>query len=283
MISFKDFLLLTKFTLSFVVSLSLLFGFILSKNTLTFDVINPFIAVLLLALGVSALNQWQEYKEDALMARTKNRPIASGRLSPNSALFISLILIFTSFFFIYLSLAFLGIILFTSVVLLYNLFYTKAKKITIYAAVYGAILGIIPPLIGWLSAGGKITDIGFIALGLFYFIWQIPHFWLLTLKYHKEYETASFPTVVKYFGISVVERITFIWLLLTLIAGMFLTLVFISNSIIVITLLVLVNIYTLIIVFKLRVTHNYIHTFVNINSYMLAIMSILVIDSLLYA
>ncbi len=283
MISFKDFLLLTKFTLSFVVSLSLLFAFILSKNTITIDIVNPFIAVLLLALGVSALNQVQEYKEDALMARTKNRPIASGRLNPNNGLFISISLIFLSFFFIYLSLKFLGLILFITVVFLYNLFYTKAKKLTIYAAVYGAVLGIVPPLIGWLSAGGEVIDIGFIALGLFYFIWQIPHFWLLTLKYHKEYENASFPTIVKYFGIQGVERITFIWLLLTLIAGMFLTLVFIQNSIIITILLVFLNTYTLFVIFKLRTTHNYIYTFVNINSYMLALMSILVINSLLYS
>lgn len=282
MISFKDFLLLTKFTLSFVVSLSLLFGFILFKNTISIEMINPFIAVLLLALGVSSLNQVQEYKEDSLMNRTKNRPISSGRLSPNKGLFISLFLIFFSFIFIYFSLKLLGVILFISVIFLYNLFYTKAKKITIYAAVYGAVLGIVPPLIGWLSAGGKITDIGFVALGLFYFIWQIPHFWLLTLKYHKEYENANFPTIVNFFGIQAVERITFIWLLLTLIAGMFLTLVFVKSSIFIIFLILLLNIYTLFIVFKLRSTHNYIFTFVNINSYMLALMGILVINSLLY-
>lgn len=282
MITLKQFLILTKFKLSFVVSLSLVFGFILSKNSIDLSIINPFLAVLLLALGVSALNQVQEYKEDALMPRTKNRPIASKAISPQQGFVISSTLIILGFIFIYITLDLLGIFLFAFVVLMYNLLYTKAKKITIYAAVFGAILGVIPPLIGWLSAQGNLNDLGFIALGLFYFIWQIPHFWLLTLKYHKEYEKASFPTVVKRFGIEGLERITFIWLLLTLIAGMFLTIIFSTESIIITSLLIIINLYTLYLIFSLRKTHNYLHTFIGINSYMLAVMVILIINSMIY-
>jgi len=282
MITLKQFLTLTKFKLSFVVSLSLVFGFILAKNSIDFSIINPFLAVLLLALGVSALNQVQEYKEDALMPRTKKRPIARGVISVQKGLFISISLMFLGFIFIYLSLNILGLVIFTFVVLTYNLLYTKAKKITIYAAVYGAILGIVPPLIGWLSANGQVTNIGFIALALFYFIWQIPHFWLLTLKYHKEYEKASFPTVVKKFGIQGLERITFVWLLLTLISGMFLVLIFSQQSIIITTLLILTNIYTLYLIFKLLKEHNYLKTFIGINSYMLILMTLLITNSLIY-
>jgi len=280
MISLRDFLILTKFNLSFTVSLSLVFGFILSKNSVDYTLINPFLAVLLLALGVSALNQVQEYKEDSLMDRTKHRPIASGRVSVKNGFIISSFLIVSAFFFIYLSLQLLGILLFAFVILMYNIFYTKAKKITIYAAVYGAILGIIPPLIGWLSAKGSITDIGFLSLGLFYFIWQIPHFWLLTLKYHKQYEKASFPTVVKTFGLEAMERITFIWLLLTLIAGLYLTAIF-AKSFITAILLILISLYTLFRVFNLRVNHDYLKTFISVNLYMLALMFLLVIDSLI--
>ena len=282
MITLKQFLSLTKFKLSFVVSLSLVFGFILAKNSIDFTIINPFLAVLLLALGVSALNQVQEYKEDALMPRTKNRPIASGAISAQKGFYISFTLIFLGFIFVYLSLEVLGLMIFAFVVLMYNLFYTKAKKITIYAAVYGAILGVVPPLIGWLSAKGQISDIGFIALGLFYFIWQIPHFWLLTLKYHKEYEKASFPTVVKRFGIEGLERITFVWLLLTLISGLFLVLVFSQHSLIITTLLILINIYTLWVIFKMLKEHNYLKTFIGINSYMLAVMILLISNSLIF-
>lgn len=281
MITLKDFLILTKFKLSFTVSLSLVFAFVLAKSTIDLQIIFPFLAVLLLALGVSSLNQVQEYKEDALMNRTKNRPIAANRLSVKNGFIISFLLILFAYIFIYLSMQMLGVLIFSSVIILYNLFYTKAKKTTIYAAVYGAVLGIIPPMIGWLSANREITDIEFIALGLFYFIWQIPHFWLLTLKYNRDYKKAKFPTVVDRFGIEGLERVTFIWLLLTVIAGLFLVLVFSSISTPIIFLLIILNIYTTYSIFKLRVEHKYIKNFIIINFYMLLTMSLLMTDKLL--
>lgn len=281
MITLKDFLILTKFKLSFTVSLSLVFAFVLAKSTIDFQIVYPFLGVLLLALGVSSLNQVQEYKEDALMPRTMNRPIAANRLSVKNGFIISFLLILFAFGFIYLSMKMLGVIIFSSVVIMYNLFYTKAKKRTIYAAVYGAVLGVIPPMIGWLSANKDITDIEFIALGLFYFIWQIPHFWLLTLKYNRDYKKANFPTVVDKFGIEGLERITFIWLLLTVIAGLFLILVFSSISLPIIILLIAVNIYTVYSIFQLRIKHQYIKNFITINFYMILSLSLLMIDKLL--
>ncbi len=275
----KDFLILTKFNLSLTVSLSLLFAFVLAKNSLDSHLINPFLATLLLALGVSALNQVQEHKEDALMIRTKNRPVAAQRISVKQGYIISAILIVLFYIFIFFSLNFLGLAIFTAVIIIYNLLYTKAKKLTIYAAVYGAVLGVIPPLIGWLSAGGVVNHINFIALGIFYFIWQIPHFWLLTLKYHKDYEKANFPTIAKAFGIEVLERITFIWLLLTLIAGIFLVLLFVKNMVLV-TIFVLLHAYVLYTIIQLRLTHNYLRTFISINSYMLLLMILLMINAL---
>ena len=128
MISLKDFLSLTKFNLSFTVSLSLLFGFVLAKNSIDSNLLYPFLAVLLLALGVSALNQVQEYKEDGLMTRTKNRPIASKRISRKMGFFISICLIFISYVFIFKTMNILGIIIFTAVIIIYNNFYTHAKK-----------------------------------------------------------------------------------------------------------------------------------------------------------
>jgi len=280
MMSIKDFMILTKFNLSFTVTLSCLFGYVLHKNMIDINFLYPFCAVLLLALGVSALNQVQEHEEDALMSRTKHRPIAAKRISWKEGLIISSFLILISLFFIYKSLNFIGIFIFLFVIVVYNIFYTQAKKTTIYAGVYGAVLGVIPPLIGWVSAGGNIKDIGFLALALFYFIWQIPHFWLLNLKYYKDYEKANFPTIAQRFGVHVLERVTFIWLLLTLLAGLFLIPVFVKSSITIIGLLILVNIYTLYSIVKLMYTHNYLVTFIFINSYMLGVMILLMINAL---
>lgn len=280
-ISIKDFLILTKFNLSFAVTLSAVFSFILAKESITFDLLYPLFGVLFLALGVSALNQYQEYIDDAKMTRTKNRPIASKKITPKEGLAISLVLIFLSYIIIYFSLNYVGIIIFTVVIFLYNFIYTKTKKTTVYAAVYGAILGVIPPLIGWLAAGGEITDIKFLAIGLFYFVWQIPHFWLLILKYHEQYESAGFKTVATTFGIQRLERITYIWLLLTVICGLFTISVFQIKSTIIFILIFALLIYTFYSILSLRKTHNYLKAFIAINIYITALMLLLVVNILL--
>lgn len=280
-INLKDFLTLTKFSLSFAVTLSAVFSFILIKETISLDIIYPLLGVLLLALGVCALNQYQEYIDDAKMPRTKNRPIASGEITPNEGLVISLGLILLSYITIYFSLNYIGILIFTIVIILYNFIYTKTKKTTVYAAVYGAILGVIPPLIGWLAGGGNLTDIRFLAIALFYLVWQIPHFWLLILKYHKQYEIAGFNTVATTFGIQRLERITFIWLLLTIICGLFTISLFPIKSNILFLLFLLLIIYTLYSVFQLRKQHNYLKVFIAINIYITLLMLLLVINILL--
>ncbi len=280
-LSIKDFITLTKFRLSFVVTSSMVFSFILIKESISIQLLAPFIAVLLLALGVSALNQYQEYEEDAKMQRTKHRPIASNKITPQQGLRISILLIAISFLTIYFSLEFIGIYIFISVIVLYNFVYTKIKKTTVYAAVYGAVLGITPPMIGWLAGGGDIYDIRFFAIALFYFIWQIPHFWLLILKYHKQYHIAGFPTVAQEFGIQRLERITFIWLLLTVICGVFVFLAFPIRSDMVFVLFLLLVIYTLYSIFSLLKTHKYIKVFVASNIYITFTMCLLTFNILL--
>jgi len=281
MLSIKDFLVLTKFNLTFTVMLSTIFTFILIKGAITTDIFIPSVGVLLLGLGVCALNQYQEYKDDAKMTRTKNRPIASAKISPNEGLMISLFLIILSFFVIWISLGFIGVAIFISVVILYNGFYTKTKKLTVYAVIYGAILGMIPPLIGWIAGGGEITDIRFWTICLFYFVWQIPHFWLLILKYYKQYEKAGYKTVATTFGVQRLERITFIWLLLTLICGLFTLIAFPIDSVVILALMGLLFCYSFYSVLQLPKTHNYIRVFIAINIYIMLLMILISLDVLI--
>ncbi|MCP4971890.1 MAG: UbiA family prenyltransferase [Arcobacter sp.] len=276
----KNILSLTKFQLSFTVSLSCLFGYILSTNKLDSGSIYPFLAVLFLALGVSALNQIQEYKFDSLMPRTQNRPLPSKSISYLQAVIISSTCILLSMLFIYLVLGLFGVVVFIAVIIIYNFLYTKAKRHTIYAGVYGAILGVIPPYVGWISTDEYELGIKFIALGLFYFIWQIPHFWLLNLKYYKEYEKAGFPTITTAFGEDSLIRITFIWLIFTLISGSFLIIVFKVESIFIIIPLTALTLYMLYTSFKLLKYKNFIYNFIHINVYMLLLMILLVINAL---
>jgi protoheme IX farnesyltransferase len=277
----KDFFSVTKFILSFAVSLSALFAYIMAKGDVGVDMLLATFSVLLVAMGVSTLNQVQEYKEDSQMERTKNRPIASGRMSPRTGIIIAAVLILLSIILIYSLLELQGVIIFMFAFIWYNAMYTPLKKKSALAVIPGAILGVIPPAIGWLVAGNSLMELEFIALGFYYFIWQVPHFWLLVMLHHGDYKNAGYPTVMKIFGQGSLQRLTFVWLIFTIQAGIFLVSVFepYTTSII---LSVLTAIFTLVSSFELLKKDfelsNARSVFWKINASFLAIIIILTID-----
>ena len=218
----KDFFIVTKFVLSFAVSLSALFAYIMAKGEMGLDMLLATFSVLLVAMGVSTLNQVQEYKSDAKMERTKKRPIASGRMSPQTGLIIGTVLIALSMGLIYLLLGLTGVNIFMFAFIWYNAMYTPLKKRSAFAVVPGAILGAIPPAIGWLVAGHTLKELEFIALALYFFIWQVPHFWLLVMLFHGDYKDGGYPTAMRLFGQGTLQRLTFIWIVFTVQAGIFL-------------------------------------------------------------
>ena len=222
----KDFFSVTKFVLSFAVSLSALFAYIMAKGDVGLDMLFATFSVLLVAMGVSTLNQVQEYKSDAKMERTKNRPIASGRMSPTTGIIISVILIALSIVAIYSLLGLTGVNIFMFAFIWYNAMYTPLKKKSALAVVPGAILGVIPPAIGWLVAGHSLMELEFIALGVYFFIWQVPHFWLLVMLFHGDYKDGGYPTAMRLFGQASLQRLTFVWLIFTIQAGIFLVSVY---------------------------------------------------------
>ena len=222
----KDFFVVTKFILSFAVSLSALFAYIMAKGDVGLDMILATFSVLLVAMGVSTLNQVQEYKEDSKMERTKNRPIAAGRMTPRTGMIISGILILLSLMLIYSLLGLTGVNFFMFAFIWYNAMYTPLKKKSALAVVPGAILGVIPPAIGWMVAGESLISLDFIALALYYFIWQVPHFWLLVMLFHGDYKDGGYPTAMRLFGQASLQRLTFVWLIFTIQAGIFLVSVF---------------------------------------------------------
>jgi len=222
----KDFFVVTKFILSFAVSLSALFAYIMAKGEIGLDMLLATLAVLLVAMGVSTLNQVQEYKSDAKMERTKNRPIAAGRMSPQTGLIIGIVLIVLAMGLIYSLLGLTGVNIFMFAFIWYNAMYTPLKKKSALAVVPGAILGVIPPAIGWLTAGHTLMELEFIALALYFFIWQVPHFWLLVMLFHGDYKDGGYPTAMRLFGQGSLQRLTFVWLIFTIQAGIFLVWVF---------------------------------------------------------
>ncbi len=247
----KDFFIVTKFILSFAVSLSALFAYIMAKGEIGSDMFLATFSVLLVAMGVSTLNQVQEYREDSKMDRTKHRPIASGRMSPRTGVIIAVVLILLSLGLIYTLLGLTGINFFVFAFLWYNIMYTPLKKRSALAVVPGALLGVIPPAIGWLVAGHTLFELEFIALAVYYFIWQVPHFWLLVMLFHGDYKDGGYPTAMRLFGEGTLQRLTFVWLMLTIQAGVFLVYTFNVYSNITIALSVVLGVWAFLTSIKL--------------------------------
>jgi len=203
---------LTKYKLSIAVALSSVTGFFLYSNVLGQGLLFAAAGVFLLSSGAAALNQYTERKTDSLMERTGNRPIPSHRITDNRALLVSFVFIASGSTILLLNgLApfFLGIIN----VLLYNLFYTRLKRKTILAIIPGALVGAIPPMIGFTSAGGNLDHPYILAFSGFMFLWQLPHFWLLIIKYGKEYNAAGFATISDWLSEKEIRMLVFFWVL----------------------------------------------------------------------
>jgi protoheme IX farnesyltransferase len=213
---------LGKIKISLLATLSTATGYLLATGKITIHMLVPTAAVFLLACGSCALNQYQDRKIDQLMERTKSRPIPSGRLNPEAALWISSGLILSGSLILFYGAENLALALGLFAVFWYNLIYTPLKHKTAFAAVPGALVGAIPPILGWMSGGGSMLDPRIWGVALFFFIWQVPHFWLLLLDFSKDYEKAGLPSITQLFSTQQIKRIIFIWLLSTGASGLFL-------------------------------------------------------------
>lgn len=221
---------LSKIRISLLVALSTFVGYLLAAGELSFPILIPTAGVFLLACGSAALNQYQEREFDRLMERTRSRPIASGRITPGEGFFISLSLMLAGALILLLgaNLTALGLGLLN--VLWYNGFYTPLKRKTPFAVAPGSVIGAIPPAIGWVAAGRSLADPRILGLAFFFFIWQVPHFWLLLLSFGNDYRKAGFPSLTEKFSPPQLARITFVWIIATAMACLLIPLFGIGNT-----------------------------------------------------
>ena len=203
---------LGKVKITSFVTVSASVGYLLYSGKITWQLLIIDFGVFLVACGSSSLNHYQERKSDALMKRTKGRPLPSGKVSHLYALYEFILMSLAGSLIIYFGSNLSAMILGIVAVIWYNGIYTPLKKRYALAVVPGAVIGAIPPAIGWTASGGSLMDVRIISLALFFFIWQIPHFWLLLLIYGKDYENAGFPTLTKIFTDNQLGRITFVWI-----------------------------------------------------------------------
>jgi heme o synthase len=230
---------LTKLRITTFVTLTTMFGFICFTGKFSISIIAPIIGILLLSSGSAAINHYQERGTDALMKRTRNRPIPSGRISAKNALLVALVLILSGSVVLLWGSGILVLCIGLLNLFWYNAVYTPLKKRSSLAIIPGSLVGALPPMVGWVAAGGSVFDPQILILGFFFFIWQIPHFWLLLLIFGKDYEQAGFPTLTQIFSMEQLSRITFIWIAATFTASTLLPLFgLIKNNIIYIGILV---------------------------------------------
>ncbi len=187
----SDFKQLTKVGLSLSVVFSSVAGYLLA-----IDVIN-YVTLLLLAIGgffmvgaSNAFNQIIEKDTDAIMKRTQNRPLPTGRMSVNVALTLAIVFTILGLTILYTinpKTALFGAIS----IFLYTSVYTPLKAVTPLSVFVGAIPGAIPFMLGWVAATNNFgMEAGF--LFMIQFFWQFPHFWAIGWLQHEEYMKAGF-------------------------------------------------------------------------------------------
>ena len=193
----KDYFQLIKFTLSFMVVFSTVVSFLIApyqeyytRHTLI-SVLLLFVAGLCITGSANTINQALEKDTDAIMKRTADRPVASGRMSVREAYIFALITglvgVGMMWYFFNLNSALIGL----ASLLIYGFVYTPLKKISSIAVLVGALPGALPCLIGWVAATDGFEIGGWILFAI-QFIWQFPHFWAIAWLAHEDYTKAGF-------------------------------------------------------------------------------------------
>ena len=189
----KDLHRLCRTHISLMVALAAAFGYLLARPVVDAGLFYAAGGCFMLACACSAWNQAQEKDLDALMPRTRNRPVAAGRLSRRAATLLGCGLFLCS----------LGLFAGTgaaalpwtacAVVLIYNGLYTPLKKRSGFALLVGAVAGAMPVAMGWIAGGGNLADPLLALVYGVYLLWQIPHFWLRVEARRAEYQNAGLP------------------------------------------------------------------------------------------
>jgi protoheme IX farnesyltransferase len=189
-----DYVALTKPRLNLLVIATTAAGYYLGAGpALDYaTLVHVVIGTALVAGGSAAFNQLAERRVDALMERTKHRPVAEGRLAPREALVFASALSVAGI--LWLAIATTGLAATVAALTLgtYVLVYTPLKRRTSFATVIGAIPGALPPMIGWAAATDTVSREAWILFAIVFF-WQMPHFLAIAWLFRDDYGRAGFP------------------------------------------------------------------------------------------
>jgi len=215
----KPWLDLLKLRITLASTVTTVVGYAMARGRFDAPLVVIAAGILLQACGAAALNQVQDAAVDARMPRTATRPIPSGRVSRLGAALFAGTLLVTGTVLGWL-VSPLAAVVGLAAAVVYNGIYTPLKRVTPFAALPGALIGALPPVAGWVSAGGYLSDPVIQAVAFFFFLWQIPHFWLLLLFYEQDYTAGGMPSLFDRFDRRQVVKLTFLWIAAVAVAGL---------------------------------------------------------------
>jgi protoheme IX farnesyltransferase len=219
---FRNYLKLSKLKVMIPVSFTGFTGYFIFDPHISLRIIMVTLGILLLAISASVLNQLQEVDIDRKMERTHDRPLPSGKIKAPNALAFFFFNLLCGIIILYKAGNILTVTIGLLTIVWYNGVYTYSKRITAFAVVPGAVTGALPPLMGWVAAGGGVWDKPIIFLEFLFFAGQIPHFWILILKYGEEYQKAGIPSLTMIMSRQQINRLTFTWVVTSVLAALFL-------------------------------------------------------------
>ncbi len=188
----KDYIALTKPRVTWLIVMSAAIGYFFGHAGpwSIWAMVHTLIGTGLIASGTAALNQWYERDADRQMRRTQMRPLPSGRLAPNNALWFGIAVALAGGLELGLGVNWLasGLGIFT--LFMYLFLYTPLKQKTWWSTTVGAFPGAMPPLIGYAAAAGRLTAEAWV-LAAILFLWQFPHFYAIAWMYREDYSRAG--------------------------------------------------------------------------------------------
>src|SRR4051812_11963379 len=195
---FSDFAELVKARLTLLVLLTTAVGYYLgATGPINFaGLFHAVFGTALAAAGAAALNQWWERRLDALMHRTRSRPIPAGRMLPRDALILGCLLSVAGIVYLSLLCNSISAMLAAATIVIYIFAYTPLKRVSTFNTLVGAIPGALPPVVGWAAATGH-AEIGAWSLFAILFFWQMPHFFAIAWMYREDYARAGFEMISK--------------------------------------------------------------------------------------
>lgn len=276
---------LAKIKITVFVAFTTALGYILASGSLSLQMLFPVAGIFLLACSSAMVNQIQEWRYDSLMNRTMNRPIPAMKFSLTQSWIPAVFTFAVAVLILYFGSNLLALSTALLTFVWYNLIYTPLKRKTSLAIIPGSMVGALPPLAGWFAAGGVIADVNIWIIFAYFFIWQIPHFWLLLLIYKDDYKAASFPVLTDKVSTPLLEKMIVATTILTSAVAVYFVFAgemsYSISQILIVVFAFMLSVNSFSILGKSDIRKKVFGSFIAINFFTLVFITILILDKLI--